>query len=780
MNPIANRSAMAARSRRSSFLLSLLLPCAALVAQQQDVKPAPVPDPVKGWHDMSPMTPSEIAARNRRQRVLPPDAPSPAIDAVGAGWQPPRTVLFDRPGDGRLWASTPTYKASFGPEGFVYVPFFGSQAPHDFPVNFVLRNVRVGGQQLPLGVAEPQQADRRVTLDHGAVREVYDLGVDDVEQTFVVDSALAGDVEIDIDAVSELCEDATLAGIQFGNELGRVEYGEVHVLADGQRVAVPTTGDGNRIHIHVPAKARGAGPLVVDPIIHNTPFLSAFLFDCSQPDVAFDRAHNQYLLVWQHEFSATDTDIYCEFHDGTDGTLVANSTAAVDVTTVNCANPRVANVTGLTTVGPFLVPIDVFLVVMQQFQLGHWQIHGRRRVANAPISTPEFAISDPLAFGDHVNPDVGGDPSTTGTPNWLVVWERQASASDYDIHARIVHYDASLPGNTILIENSAATVYSRPSVSQSNGNGFATAARWVVAYQFRFSATDEDIYGAAIAQDGTIVTPNSAIDTSVARDQVPTVSSPNTTSAGGSPLFLVTYERQSPFAARARLLSSGLQNQIPAVDLSAAFGLGGFWVRAECDGTRFAVLNATTTIGVATLAHVGNGLVLNEASQPLTGVTSFGRLCSKRSSGGPPNEYGIAYVDSSTTPHSIRIANYEGRQPGNVFAVRAMGCNGLGIGVTGNAFLGQSVTFDLTNAGFDIPGFVYGNAVPASTAFCASCPLGVDLVGAIIVVGSSLTVAVPPNAALVGYQASVQGFALGSGPCALQLRFSDTIDFTVR
>ncbi|HEX5051853.1 MAG TPA: hypothetical protein VFZ65_08785 [Planctomycetota bacterium] len=780
MNTLANRGAMPARPRRSSPLLAILFSCAPLAAQQWDIKPAPVPDPVKGWHDMSPMAPAEIAARNRPlEGARAGDVARIAAGIAALGWQPPRTVLFDRPGDGRLWAATPKYKASFGVEGFVYVPFFGSQAPRPFPVHFVLRAVRVGGEPLALGVAEAVQNERRVSFDRGAVREVYDLGVDEVEQTFVVDSTIAGDVDIDVDAVTELAADTTYDGIRFGNEFGHVVYEQAWVRAGGGRHAVSTARDGNHLHIRVPASLRGDGPLIVDPIIHHSiDQLGIFPYAFGQPDIAYDATYDRFLVAWHVVHSASDYDVYSDMFAG-NGALLPNALQALDVSTTSHANPRVAD----------LAAVDQFLVVMQRFEAGRWQIYGRKRLASLmPVATTTFAISDPTTVGDCVNPDIGGDPSASPAANsWLVVWERQLSASDSDIHGRIVRSDIGPSGSTILIQNSSGTIHSRPSVSQSNGNGLATAARWLVVYQFRFSATDEDVFGAALAQNGTITTSNIAIDTSSASDKVPTVSSPNTTAAGGDPLFLVTYQRQNsliaPDAARARLLSGSLVNQIAPVDLSAAFGLGPFSVSAECDGTRFAVINGTATgIGVATLAYTGSSLVLHEATQPFTGSPQSPRLCSKRSGGGTANDYGIVYVDPTGAPvsGSIGVDLYEGRQPGSGATSRPLACSGLGLTWTGRPYLGESMTMTLGNVGADIPGFAFGNTVPASPAFCASCLLGYDPASQILSLGTTLTIAIPPIASLVGYVATVQGFALGSGPCLLSLRFSDTCDFIVR
>lgn len=770
MNPDTIQCSLlrAAARHAHASLLAVLLATPLLAQHPLDLKPAPVPDPVKGMHDTTPMPPAELAARRSghpRRAAAAPE--TPAVEAIREqGAQLPRMVLFDRCGDGRLWARGASYKASFGPEGFVYVPFFGSQAPQNYPVHFVLRAVRAGGIALPLAAAEPVQEGNRVTFARGAVREVYDLDVEQVEQTFVVDTALAGDVEIEVEVVSELGAAAAAAGVQFGNALGRVQYGQANVV-DGEHLRpVPTTCEGSTIRIAVPAAARRAGRLVVDPIINSTAFTGSFVNDCGQPDIAYDASTDQYLVVWQHHYSATDIDVWSQFWSG-DGTVVPSTTAVIDLTTLNHSNPRVAN----------LNAYDRFLVVMQRFEAGVWQIWGRLRLAASAPHPIVFPISDPAVPGHAVNPDIGGD-SGPGD-QFLVVWERQFSASDFDIHGRQVRADIALSQFTLFIENTGNTVYSLPQVSQSNGNGFSLTPRWMVVYQFRFSATDEDIYGAALAQNGAITTSNTPIDTSVASDLVPSVSSPNTDFTGSDPLFLVTYERQSPLEARARLLSASFVNQIVPVSLTASFGFGPFWVRAECDGNRFAVISGAAAISVGTLAYNGTSLVLQEAPLALPTVPAYPRLCSKRSGGGSHTDYGITFVDTNWFPDRIVVSAYRGHAPSANFTRRVMACNGLQLDVAGLAMLGETMTFSLSNAGSDIPGFAFGAPLPATPLLCGACQLGVDSNGAILLIGGSLPIAVPTTAGLVGFTAAVQGFAIGSGPCFLSLRFSDTIDFTI-
>lgn len=750
-------------------LLSALL--GDLLPAQSDSKPAPTPDPVKGWHDPSPLSPAELDLLHGGRT---PHTTGPVAERLAArGWREAlREVAFDRPGDDHLWVRGSNYKASFGRDGFVYVPFLGSQAPRNFPLHFVLREVRVGGMALALPSAEPQQDGHRITFARGGVREIYDVRLDTVEQTFVVDTALAGDVEIELEVRSELREDAAREGIQFGNELGCVEYGQAHVVVGDLQVPVPTVCEGDTIRIHVPAAQRGAGPLVVDPIIQTSaPTVGSG--ESGSPDIAYDVDTDCYLVVWQQVYSAADLDVWSQRFDGS-GNFIAGSLLAIDFTATSHGVPRVAN----------LNSFDRWLVVFERYDaaLARYQIWGRMRLANLPSQMSTFLeISSPAFAGDCRAPDVGGDPGTgLGTHQWLIVWTRELSAIDHDIHARTMAGDGTPGINTLFLENSANTIYSLPSISQSNAGGLSATPRWMVAYQYRFSATDWDVYGCALNQFGVVTTSNTAVDTSIQSDLVPSVSSAATDFTGSDPLFLLTYERQAPQEARARLLSAGFVNQIPPVSLTASFGFGPFWVRTDSDGCRFAVTSGSTSgvISVATLAYTGSALVLHEAPQVLAATPFYPRIASKRSGGGVTSDHGLAYVDTNWAPDRIVMAAYEGRAA-NAVQRRVMGCNGLGIDVVGRAELGHSLTFTQSNTGTDIPGHVLGNPFPASNVLCPFCLVGVDLAGPTILYLGNPSVLLPCDASLVGHWYSVQGFALGSGPCLLDLRFSDTIDFLI-
>jgi hypothetical protein len=706
-----------------------------------------------------------------------PVDPSPPSAVLSDGRVVPvrDRVHFSGHDDGHVWAIGTSYKASFGDDGFVYVPFFGSKAPRNYPVQFQLCSVRVGGRQLALAAAAPEQVGTAVTFDRGAVSERYELALDRVEQTFVIDSALAGDVELELQVTSELVEDGARPGLQFHNELGSVSYGQAHVVNGMELSPVPTTFDGRTLRIHVAEALRTGERLVIDPIIQSsTTPLSVNNLDQGQPDIAYDASFDRYLVVWEEYFSASDTDIWTEFRDGS-GAAVSASLQAIDATGANFLHPKVAN----------LNLSDRFLVVYEAFNptSGRFRIQGRTRGANLGSLGPSFTISDPSLSVSCYRPDIGGDPSTLATANrWLVVWQRNNSATDTDIEGRLVRSDTTFATPILTIANNPNHFYNDPFVSQSNGNGLSGSPCWMVAYEHEFSPTDRDIWGAAIDVVGGIVTPNFAISSSLNDERAPNVSCPATDLGGTRPLFMLAYQDDTNSRAMARLVrpfSIGFVNDITPVNMTATFGLPGGYAKCDSDGNRFAFVGGVGN-RITTFAFDGAQLIQQEPLQPLPNLPVYVRLVSKRSGGGPRTDYGVVDEDRLFSPFRIMVSAYGGHAPGNDVTRRPLACNGLDIDFAGRSFLGEQLTFTLTNPGSDIPLFAFGAPVPATTALCAQCALGVDAGSAILVVGATLAVTMPTAPAIVGSQFAVQGLGLGSGPCVAGLRFSDTIDFTVR
>lgn len=743
-------------------------------------RPAADVDPDKGPHDPSPLSDAELAMLRQQHR---PRLDSPVASAIvrdAASVRGFGRVLWDEPGDGRIWAVGDTHKAWFGPDGFGYVPFLGSDAPRNWPLQLVLRSVRAGGRELDFERnAVPRRDGDRVELGRGAVRELYDVRLDGIEQTIVVDTEVVGDVEVEFEIRTELLErERSGAGVDFGNELGGVSYGAAFLVVGAQKQPIATHSEGNLLRLCVRGSQRGAGPVVIDPIVTTvrSQWGASLTRSSARPDVAYDLSTDRYLVVQEHLFSATDTDIFAELFSG-DGAALAGTTVTIDSTILSHSWPRVANLNAL----------DRFLIVMERFdpQLPPGQqrsIWGRTLDAASPNTVRLPAQLSAATLPDCVMPDVGGD-SGFGR-RWVIVFTSQRSASDHDVWAAQITENGQTLGSR-AVETSAATIHTNAQISLSNGARDAPLPRWLIVYQFRFSATDWDVYGAAMGPDGTITQASTAIDRSQFNDMFPHVSTPVTDWTAGDPTYMVTFERQSPQAAMAKVVDSSigtLGTIVPTTNLTQGFGLGWLWVRVDSDGCRFAVTSGAGTsrgnevASVATLAVVNGGLVLHESPRRLGSFSSLSgvpMIASKRSGGGRRGDYGIAFIDRGTTPASTWFSTYQGYSAGGVTR-RPTGCGSAVIRLDGTPILGE--TFTVSTGGTGTFGSIVGLPADVALPFCPGCTLGVD--GATARSFLSLTIACDP--ALVGVTLAFQAYDLGVGPCLGSVSLSDTLDVCVR
>lgn len=692
------------------------------------------------------------------QRQLPVAATPPGQTAD--------RLLFDQPGDGRIWAAGSTFKASFGAEGFVYVPFFGSHAPRNHPVHFVLRAVRVGGRDLALlADVMPSWSGTRVTFDRGSVREVYDLTPTSVEQTFVVDGDQAGDVEVELEVVTDLVEDATTAGLQFGNALGHVDYGTAFLVRDDGKREIPTTFAGRTLRLQVPAVQRGTGPVVIDPVI-TTRTLTPTLMESDIPDVAYDATTDRWAVVWVHIFSASDHDVVAEVRTG-DNEGIAGGYKSIDTTTESFSWPRIAN----------LASADRFLVAMERYRAQNpigqqYTVWGRTLNAAAPFATGSLLAISPASTSNQNSVDVGGDPGD-GTL-WTVVWVHGT-----DIHARQVEASGALRPNTIPIESTSAFCIN-PQISLSNGNGLTQNPGWCIIYNLQVSSTDWDVYGAFLRPDGVVTRQHRAIASGSSNDFYTYISSP-LTDVGPQPRFLISYERQQATTPEmvVKVVDHELTAVAPEVNLTRRYGFSGIYCRVESDGSRFA---AVSQIGgrmhVGTLALVHSDLVLHEAPESL-GTGASPHLASKRSGGGIGTEYAVAFTGTSYTPDRVLLTRYRGHAPSGGIGWRGTNC-GLDIDVFGDAYLGRTLQFTLDNVGTDFAALLLGSSGPL-VQLCSGCFLGLDLTQPSIALTAPATLPLPSDPLLVGARFAVQGFAFGSGNCVpAAMRVSNTVDVVIQ
>lgn len=708
---------------------------------------------------------------------------------------PTDQVIYDDSGD-QIWVEGVGYKARFNRQGLTFVPFFGSNAPKNYPLALTLENARLGATVSPVAIASPHRQGDTITMDRGGVQERYDLTTHQVEQKFVINSPFVGELVLTLGVSTELQAEPNAEGIRFSNSLGQVGYSNaVLVDARGHRTAMQTEYANGSITLRATAAAiaNAAFPVTVDPVVVNFVAATSTVYVLTEPDIAFSAISNNYLVVWTRQFTAFDWDLHSVAVD-TSGNIVAGSSTLLDNTIDRWEGGRVAS-SG-----------NNFLGVASRTPTGGGQaeIWGRTRDVSSTTTNAQFQISESTFTGDKVSPDVGGE--FDGPVNFGVVWQRNFTATDHDIHYRLVATSTGAPsGATRIIDNSGANDDFRPRMSKSDGRLPAGDQIWVVCWQRLIGGTQHDIYGARVQWNGTLLTAPFAIDTAATdNDRRPSPTS-LTGDIGGSKYWLVAYDTDNTgnldiymraFRDGATPVNVSSSFLAPLENLSAAQrARDQFRCQTDADDCRFAVsyveaFSATDHDAYVTTLHLAPFLAAVDPRVTLTfsGLdTAAVGLVANRSGGGVNTEYGATWDHNSAVApinSSINGAIYRGVTPGGGFSTRTTGCGGFLISTAGSQVPapGNTIAFNLSgSAGPNV--FLVG--VPSPSLFlCPACALGVALSPSpVFLPGPSLNITVPCSSNLVGGTLAVQGAAVlspGGCPGFGVLVTSDTVDVTIR
>lgn len=489
-----------------ALLFGAVAPATAQVQDPIDATGAPAPAPVsqaRVLDDLSRVVPAGLAAELRAAQAPNPAAlggspeGGPGVARVeralvakdgsevasnarlALARQVDRVLYADNGADGRIWARGDDWKASFGPDGFTFVPKFGPSAPRNFPVQFDLASVTVGGADtVRLGTPRVSRQGDSITLDHGGVREVFHAGLDQVEQTFVFERALgAGDLVVSIDVFTDLLARDNGAALGFEHEtLGGVTYGAAFVLdADGRRAPIARTWTGSAIELTVPAAflADATYPITIDPPVTaftNTSGGGGTPED-SNADITFAGGTNRYWITWEHYWSATDADCYAaSFTTGG----IFDALVTIDFTTDAWRTPKIA----------YHVNSQRCLVVASEVdQANSWgSIQGQLvDTATDLRSGSQFTISSVGA--SKVFPDVGGNNWNSATSSYFcVVWSAEWTPGTWhQAQYRIVEWDATLV-TSITSVDTATTIDTQTTISETHGDGDLFGDWWTMAW----------------------------------------------------------------------------------------------------------------------------------------------------------------------------------------------------------------------------------------------------------------------------------------------------------
>lgn len=418
----------------------------------------------------------------------------------------------------------------------------GRNAPRNFPTTFTLTSVRSGGATVDFRSASVSQEGATITLDRGVLREAYHLDADVVEQTFVFDTLpTLGHLVVEVAVESPWHVIVDEEALRFVDEtFGELTYGRAFVYdANDVREEIARHWTGASMELVVPATflATTAFPVTIDPPLGNTLQNTFGGPDDSSPDLAFDESSGQYWLTWQDFTSATDADVYVTqlAPNGTQGTTVT-----IDITTDSWDTPAVAAapttqrvlvVASKTTNGPGTSTAD---------------IEGRLVDTSTSAQVAAAFVIDQVS-GGCVRPDVGGQWfASPGVAEFCVIWQRDFSTTDHDIHGRLVESTGAFDGGTIFVSNSGSANDFAPAISASWGDPALSGDFWNVAW---IRDADGDGLGSPMAKriffDGTAngATEFEVFATSLARNVSVTSTFDDQLVGTGQPPFLVAFER---------------------------------------------------------------------------------------------------------------------------------------------------------------------------------------------------------------------------------------------
>lgn len=782
---------------RASVPLCLL---SGLLAQQEPKLPRPmVVEPI-----LKPMAPNDPAPTRPTADLPAPSAAGAftgaaggdatvAGHAVAGGAFEITGPVFDEPQPGQVWVLAPQWKAGFTKAGATFVPFFGSDAPHNHAADFQVVAAHVGGVPLPVATTQVARHGDRVAIQRAGFVEQYLVSPQGIEQQFVfADLPVRGSLSVEIAVGGGYQVTTEGRELRFQGELGSFRYGAPMAFdAAGDSVPMEAQYQAGVLRLQVPAAfvARAQLPLMIDPLIGNVVTVANSVVRLGATDLAYDSSLEQYVVCCERVFSQTDSDVFA-LRLGADLQPVGTS-FTIDNSSASWRRCRIAN----------LNAYDKFLVVAESDAPASLiAIAGRVYHAGNNLLGSQFDIE--RGTRSCLKPDVGGDPSGVVPTYWTVVFEREWSSSDGDIMMRQVTENGALRGTGMTAVDASSLDDEAPVISRSNGTGTASQQAWMVCFlrdsgsnqvqlQSRAVSWDGQFRGAAVAQQW---------EYSGSRRFV-AVSSPTT--VGHGQIFATLIGCQDLNTGRMRLGVRALDVQGAAASLWLQLADGSVDCSepaVETDGYRYVTSYAqqvgatgrtvvAKTFDLKYLSGYGvQPLVLRDTAQfGSSAADSIGLALCSRYTGGlggtavRDTEYALLWgQNGGGSSDTLVTTRYLGHATQGGLAARTTGC-GLGAAqaATSSHFgvLGSQNTFTLPNAN-GLVGWVVGLPVSQPIAGCVGCTQGSTAF--VSTLGAQTQLNVPYDPTYVGVTFALQAFAFGPGTCLGSLAFSDTFDLTIR
>jgi hypothetical protein len=258
-----------------------------------------------------------------------------------------------------------------------------------------------------------------------------------------------------------------------------------------------------------------------------------------RPDVAAHTTNSEYLVVWEHEYSAADHDIHA--WRVTTGGIPTGSELGIASSSYNEGYPAVV----------YNPVAHEYLVVYERYsgsdEFAQYDIYARRVAPDGSLLGAEIVVANgtrdelrpAVAFGSEYlvvwqgrqsgtteygiyGQRIAGNGSLVGGPitistwegdqlvprvaynsqfnEFLVTWEEHhwGEANGWDVYAQMVNADGTLKGSQIMVSASGTKNRFNPDVTY-----VPLSRSYMVVWEYEYATWDHDVYGRRVAYDGT-------------------------------------------------------------------------------------------------------------------------------------------------------------------------------------------------------------------------------------------------------------------------------------
>ncbi len=480
--------------------------------------------------------------------VMPPGPGDQSLPTEGGieGFQalePIESALRHLEQEDGHWVRGRTFKARAAASGFTYVPFLGSHATRNYPVEFHLESATFADEEIPLPeAATVSVAGDRFILHRGPIQATYDVSLDQVEQSFVLEvpggaGTPKGDLVLQLDVATDLKPRRDGAGFSFDGPEGSVRYGGAIAFDEGGttvRVASRLTPTGIQLTVPAALFENAIGKVTVDPTI-TTFTVDDVARDQTSPDVTYVVGLTRWVFVHEDKFSNVDTDIYLVRTSGIGGQGFATY---VEVGLEEWTVPRTATMAGTR---------KILIVAVRDNGAPQTAIVGRIFDADSSTLGSVLEIGDtgsaPVLWSNAA-PDVGGAVAASdGDRPFIVVWERTFSSGDIAPRMRAVYGDGTM-NPVASLQGSFGTLNQEVVINK----GGTTPELWNVAYRRTDRTTGAiTLQTLQLGRTGNIIAGPNAV-THLAPGGNPTsLDITNAISVAGLPAtYIITYDDFAP------------------------------------------------------------------------------------------------------------------------------------------------------------------------------------------------------------------------------------------